>query len=278
MKKHKKMTVVTAAAAVLAVALRLWQRLTGFEEGTELAVSGHPAGICLPVVLVLTAAALVWLARELPGEWEQRPFLQVFGTGVSTRLMPVVMGVFLMAGSGLMQILFALAGNGMYYALQGDGMLALIQMSEVSPSETLLVGLTAVVSGVCLFPAAVACRRATEEEGVNGVWLLIPVIAMVVRLVLLYRVHSVNPVLQAYYVELLAVVCTAVAIYQLAGFVFGQGAPRWYSISSGLAVVLCAAAMADGQDLPGVLFYAGCVLSVLGFWGLYTREDPQTEE
>jgi len=170
-------------------------------------------------------------------------------------------------------------GGGLESVIQGDGMVAVVWMGSVSPRELLILGVLAVVSAVSLFPAVAACRHGNLNTGsFNGNCLLIPVICMVVRLVMLYRIDSVNPVLQAYYVELLAVVLAAMAFYQLAGFAFGQGKTRWYGVCSGLAVVLCMASLGDGHDVSGTLFYGGCALSVLGFWLLYRPEEASLEE
>ena len=278
MKDQKSLTAVMLAGGVVALALRLWQQMSGFEADTGLAVPGHPAGTALAAVLGVVALALLMLRRKLPGEKDGRAFEQVFATESAARLTLVVMGVFLMAGAGALQVLFAVMGGGLESVIQGDGMVAVVWMGSVSPRELLILGVMAVVSAVSLFPAVAACRHGKLNTGsFNGNCLLIPVICMVVRLVMLYRIDSVNPVLQAYYVELLAVVLAAMAFYQLAGFAFGQGAPRWYGLCSGLAVVLCMTTLGDAHDVSGTLFYAGCALSVLGFWLLYGQETALPE-
>lgn len=280
MKDYKNVFLVTAVGGVLALALRLWQQLAGFEADTGLAVPGHPAGIALAVVLAATAGVLVALSRRLPGQKDERAFERAFSTESVGVLTVVIMGIFLMAAGGALQVLFALMGGGLQGVLQESGMMmAVVWMGEASPREVLLLGVLAVVSAVCLFPAAAACRCHGDRpsRAVNGNLLLVPVMLLVVRLVMLYRINSVDPVLQAYYVELLAVVFVTLALYQLAGFAFGQGSLRWYSVCGGLAVVLCAATLADGHDISGTLFYAGCALSVLGFWLLYREAGPMPE-
>ena len=61
MKDYKNVFLVTAVGSVLALALRLWQQLAGFEADTGLAVPGHPAGIALAVALAVTAAVFALL-------------------------------------------------------------------------------------------------------------------------------------------------------------------------------------------------------------------------
>ena len=76
----------------------------------------------------------------------------------------------------------------------------------------LLVGLVLAVSqpAASLLPAVPACRIRPEGETrkpFQSPLLLVPVCCLVVRLVLTYRVVSVDPSLTDYYTELLAVVC-----------------------------------------------------------------------
>lgn len=279
MKYYKKMFLVTAIAGLLALALRLWQQFAGFEADTGLAVSGHPAAIALAAVLAAAAVVLVVLSRKLPGGRDAGPFEQAFSTESAAQLTLIVMGIFLMAAGGALQVLFAVMGGLQSVMQEGGMMVAVVWMGTVSPREVMILGILAVVSAVCLFPPAAACRRHEDRPGrsVNGNILLVPVVLMVVRLVMLYRINSVDPVLQAYYVELLAVVFVTLAFYHLAGFAFGMGSLRWYAVCSGLAVVLCIATLADGHDVSGMLFYAGCALSLLGFWLLYRNDEPVTE-
>lgn len=279
MKNQKKLALVTAAGAVAAVLLRLLQQLTGFEEHTGLAKTGHPAGILLPLVLAAAAVGVWLLSRGESRAAEDRPFAESFSTDAAAQLTVIVMGIFLMAVGGALQVVFGVMGSGLQNVVLSGGMMGLVWMGAVSPTEVLMLGLCAVASAVCLFPAAAACRRREGEElrTVSGELLLVPVVCMVVRLVLIYRINSIDPVLQAYYVELLAVVFVTLAFYQLAGFAVGQGRPRAYCICSSLALVLCAATLADGHDISGTVFYAGCGLTVLGFRLLYRGSLPAEE-
>ena len=280
MKEQKSLTVVMLAGGVVVLALRLWQTLTGFEADTRLAIPGHPAGAAVAAVLGVLALALLMLRNKLSVGRDERTFEQVFFTESAARLTVIVMGIFMMAAGGALQLLFAFMGGGLQSVLQEGGMmLSVVWMGEVSPKEVMILGVLAIVSAVCLFPAAAACRHGNlNTSDFNGSLLLAPVICLVVRLVMLYRINSIDPVLQAYYVELLAVVFTALAFYQLAGFAFGQGKVRWYGVCSGLAVVLCMTTLGDAHDISGTLFYGGCVLSVLGFWLLYRPEEAPLQE
>ena len=87
-----------------------------------------------------------------------------------------------------------------------------------------------------------------------------------IRLVLTYRLDSVNPVLAAYYVELLALVFLTLGFYRLSSFAYKAGRTRRFALYTSAAVVLCLAALADsGCTFPARLLYAGGAVTLLGF-------------
>ena len=102
----------------------------------------------------------------------------------------------------------------------------------------------------------------------QGSLLLVPVVCFVIRLVLVYRVDSINPVLSDYYLELLALVFLTLGFYRLSSFAFGAGRNDLFALYAGLAVILCLAELADGfgsSQLPITLFHAGGAVTLLGF-------------
>ena len=277
MSKQKKLCLVAAVGTVVTFLLRLLQQLTGFENDTGLAVNGHPAGLAV-VVLFAAAAVCAWVFSG-SCEKENRAFRDVFSTESAAELTVLVMGLFLMAAGGVFQVMFGVMGGGLERVLYRGGMMGVVWMGNMSPVEVLVLGVCAAAPAVCLFPAAAACRRREDGEvrSFRSELLLVPVVCMVVRLVLLYRVHSINPVLQAYYVELLAVVFVTLAFYQLAGFAVEQGRLRWYSVCTNLAVLLCVTTLADGHDISGMALYGGCALTLAGFRLLYREASPVEE-
>ena len=85
-------------------------------------------------------------------------------------------------------------------------------------------------------------------------------------LVLVYRVDSVDPALEAYYVELLALVFLTLGFYRLSSFAFGAGRTRRFALYTGAAVVLSLAALTDGAaGISSTLLYLGGALTLLGF-------------
>jgi len=109
------------------------------------------------------------------------------------------MGLFLLAASGVLDLLFGFSGAS---ALTGSGETVTVfvtaQGSQLfSGREHLVVGLLSVHSAASLLPAVPACRIRPEGETrkpFQSPLLLVPVCCLVVRLVLTYRVVSVDPV------------------------------------------------------------------------------------
>lgn len=130
----------------------------------------------------------------------------------------------LIAGLGLTETLL----QGVVSAADPSGMTSVVAISSsdgYSPQAHLILGVLDLVSAAGLFFAVRACgiKQRHNRLRFNGTWLLAPVLAMAVRLVLAYRVDSVNPALEAYYVELLALVFLNLAFYRFSSFSFGSG-------------------------------------------------------
>ena len=252
MKKYAVYPALALAGGAAAFALRLAQNRTGFEAGTGLPVAGNLWGRLLAGLLVVIILACLPLVRKLPAEAEgdSPDFHGAFSTQAPLLLTVLVSGVFLFAVSGLLELAAGLGLPG-----GSAGRLSL-----------LLGGLTLVSAG-CLFSALPACRRSAPEErrSVSGNLLLLPVGYLVVRLVTAYRTESINPVLEAYYIDLLALVFLTLAFYRLSSFAFRAGQTRRFLLYALPAVVLCLAALADSRSLYDTLFFAGGGVTVLGF-------------
>lgn len=275
MKHNLTFPALTLAGGAAAFVLRLLQVRTGFEAETGLPIPGNPWGTALIVLLLLLAAALVLLARKLPQESAALGFPQSFSTSSTGILTILILGVFLLGASGLLDLFSGLrSGVSMpadAYVVTADG----ISADGFSAKEHLVLGLLSLLSAASLFPAAAACRRPGSHESsdtprktVQGSLLLVPVVCFVIRLVLVYRVDSINPVLSDYYLELLALVFLTLGFYRLSSFAFGAGRNDLFALYAGLAVILCLAELADGfgsSQLPITLFHAGGAVTLLGF-------------
>ena len=270
MKKQLFLPVGSVAVGAVCFALRLLQNKTGFESSTGLPVPGNIPAIALLCLLGLTGAVLFFRTRT---QKNSLAFPADFSTQESALLTLPVMGILLLAVSGLLDA----------FAIARPGMIPLVETSS-SPSSQLLFGVSAIAASAALFYAVSACREHTEADskqgfsekelapGISSRHLLLAVPAcLVVRLVLSYRIHSVNPSLEAYYVELLALVVLTLAFFRLASCSVQPtpaGPLAWYSA---ISVILCLTVMADPLTLSARLLYVGCCLTLLGFLILQNR-------
>ena len=271
MKKHLILPALSVLGGAVAFLLRLLQNRTGFEPDTGLPIPGNVPGLALVVLLAVLAAALCVLVWKLPKEADPGPaFPQDFST-TDTRLLTLpVMGVLLIALSGLLDLAggfgITLGGPSLEDAyVLSAAMETYIPGPAFSQKALLLMGLLSLASAGGLFLSVLSCRP-REGRAANGTLLLIAPAALVVRLVLVYRVDSVDPALEAYYVELLALVFLTLGFYRLSSFAFGAGRTRRFALYTGAAVVLSLAALTDGAaGISSTLLYLGGALTLLGF-------------
>lgn len=265
MKKHA-LPFAALAGGLIALALRALQNKTGFEPETGLPIPGTPAAVALVLVLIALALIFLLLIRGLPKEEDPGPaFPEAFATESPLLLAVTVAGLFLMAAAGALDIWSGLA------AIDLEAGLLVI----VTPKARILMGGLALISALSLFPAAAACRRREESRPFDGKILLAAPVCMVVRLVLAYRVYSVDPVLADYCVSLLAMVFLTLAFYRLSSFAFQAGRTRRFAFYAAAAAALCTASLGDGGNLAGTLHFLGGGLTALGF--LLLRMDAGVE-
>lgn len=274
MKKPLLLPFIALVGGAAAAVLRLLQNTTGFEEGTGLPIPGNLPATALVILLVLLAAVLILLVRRLPEK--AAPAFPADFTARDPRLLFVPMaGLFLMGISGVLDLV---AGLGLTETLiqsavsaaDPSGMTSVVTISSpdgYSSQAHLILGVLDLLAAAGLFFAVRACGTKHRHSRLrfNGTWLLAPVLAMAVRLVLAYRVDSVNPALEAYYVELLALVFLNLAFYRFSSFSFDAGRTRRFALYACCAVVLCLAAFCDSSSLSARLLEIGAGLCVLGF-------------
>lgn len=268
---NKQLPLLAVLGGAAAFCLRLWQNRTGFESDTGLPIPGAPAGVVLPVFLAAIAVVLLLLVRRLPREADGDCLLpRDFSVEDSRLLFLPVAGILLMAAAGLADLYEGFGLGSLLAQLQAaaDPYAAVSSASVFSPGAQKLLGLLSLLSAGALFPAIAACRQGQRETDAfrSSPLLLVPPVALVVRLVLVYRVDSVNPVLGAYYVELLALVFLTLGFYRLSGFAFRAGRTRMFAFYACSAVVLCLASLADGGPcLSTLLLNLGGGTVLLGF-------------
>ncbi len=288
MKKQLLLPLAAAAGGIAALSLRLLQNKTGFEAATGLPVPGNTPGLALAALLVILAAVLFFLSRLLPAETENGPFFpENFRTESAGLVTLPILGIFLMAAAGALDIA---AGMSLVTALEsvgGQDGPALIWFAgnvaaglTLTPKARVLAGALVLISAVSLFPAAACCRRraGVRPRTVSPACLLVSPVCLVARLVLAYRVDSVNPALQAYYVEILALTFMTLAFYRLSSFAYHAARTRRFALYAGAAVALCLAALADAESLSALLLYGGGAVTLLGFLLLWLTQGQSVAE
>ncbi|WP_295581624.1 hypothetical protein [uncultured Oscillibacter sp.] len=278
MKKQLLLPLAAVAGGAAAFALRLLQNRTGFELGTGLPIPGNLPGIALAALLAALGVVLAALAGHLPKESAPGPaFPADFTTGDTRLLLLPVAGVFLLVLSGAADLFLGLGFLGqamgdLLSAADPSGMTSVVVLTSgggFSPRIHVLLGLLTLASAAGLALCAAACRRADPPRTVSGNWLLLMVANLVIRLVLTYRIDSVNPALAAYCVELLALVFLTLAFYRLSSFAFQAGQTRRFALYTGAAAVLSLASLADsGPAVSSLLLYTGSTAYLLGLLAL----------
>ena len=284
MDKRYALPLTAALGGAAACVLRLLQNHTGYEADTGLPIPGNFAALALAVLLAGLAAALALTAWLLPSEEAPGPVLPRDFSTENTGLLAIPMcGVFLLALSGLSDLAESLrmlpealvsSRHAIYGILRAGGL-------GFSPQGQVLLGALTLAAAVSLFPVLAGCRR---REGVPrhkapAAITLLPVAALVVRLVLTYRIDSVNPSLTMYYPELLALVFLTLGFYRLSSFAFQAGQTRRFGFYAAGSLVLCAASLADGSAyLSSLLLYAGGALTLMGFLLLRAANGLEAEQ
>ena len=218
----------SAAAAFL----RLRLLAVGFDAaGLPTAMSLDT--LALPALLAVAALVFFLLARKLPAQRE----------------LCADMGSYFSFQRSTVSVMLLVAGC---FALMASAAASLI-FSQRTAAELLLAAFLAAGAG-CLLASLFALRRGTDF---SGILLLVPVCALVLRLIFFYREHTADPVLRHFYVETLALAALTVLLLEFAAFAFRGGAPRLLMPLCFVSVILCAASLAARPALGELLFYAG---------------------
>ena len=263
MNKRLMIFPVLFAGGAVAFGLRLAQNLTGFEADTGLPVPGNLPGLVLPLFLAALGAGLFLLSRRLPQENPPGPsFPAAFCAPGMVPFLITLSGIFLMALSGLRDFFVSITALG---AVSGElpTMAAISLTGSQSPLSTLLLACTALGCALCAFLAVLRCKG-TLSGAFPSVFLLVPVVCLVVRLVLVYRLDSVNPVLATYYPGLLSIVFLTLGFFRLSSFAFQAGRTSPLVFYAAVSLVLGLVLLADDVS-SSALFSLGGGICLTGF-------------
>lgn len=230
--------------------LRLIQNRTGFDPETGLALPSA-AGTALIIALAILAAGELFLALRLSRE--KVDFAHHFAPPEKS-LTALIIGCMMLVAGG---ILLALEGVS-----TGGGIAPI-----VTGALALLTG------GGFVFLARQ--MRAWDEPDVTPT---LPSLFFGVFLTLtVYLPTASDPVLERYYLPVLAAAMAAYSFGRLAGFLRKESSPRGFTPVGDLAVMLSIAAIADGGRALSLLF-GGCALVLSVFLALQGGCIPSAEE
>lgn len=238
------------AQGLLLLVLRWMQLKNGFAPETGLPLRSFP-GIVLVIAILCFGALELFLALGVPKT--ARTYLNCLEPMQQRHLAPLAAGSLLLCAGGVL--------------LPGWDALAVAAAAAGA----------AAALGLILF--ARLLRQGAEPRVLS----LLPVMVFSVLFVLaVYLPEANNPVLERYYLPVLASCLAACSFYQLTGLACREGKLRWFDFFSNLAVPLCLAAMADCAGNPGkLLAFLGLALVLTVF--VLTRRDallpePEPEE
>lgn len=264
MKRCRTLTLLSVFLGAAGFFLRLLQNKTGFDVD-GLPISGNLPALALPLLLLLSGAALLLAVRPLEKGPLRRSFFQCFSGENAPLLTLAVLGIFLMAASGVLEIAFALSPQEQSI-LSADGMSVLVRSAGTVRSE-LIMGALSVIAAASLFPGAAACRRPLSPLPI-----LAAPVCLLIRLIFTYRLYSVDPVLAHYYPELLGLILLILGTYRLSGFAVQAGSPRIFTAYAALTAILALTLPADGIT-PVSLLLLGGAAALTAFALMYAPDE-----
>lgn len=247
--KALEQTVFVFTAGGFGVFLRWMQRQLAFDD----------KGLCGPsvfnVLLPLFILALVWLLKkrnkELLGKRRSMSELQEEALRNPGKLYTALRW----CCGGLMAL-------GGVLIIRGSETETLVRMLRV-------LGVLAILAGLCLalYLGAVNRPIGRKRRGLLCTITMAPVLLFAAWLVYDYRANSINSVVWDYLIEVLCVSTLMLAFFRLAGFAFGQAAPKkllfWLQFGCFMAVTALADERSMGMQL--ILLAAALLLALADF-------------
>ena len=194
------------------------------------------------MLLALSAVILFRMNSKLPKGPVEVPLSRLLNWNDKEGLFGILAGGCVMAFSGVLEI--ANAFGRTVTAVSADGM-EIVTVSAGTGRSGVVMGLLAVVAGICLLAGMAICRKTPDTE--PQILLAVPVL-LLARLIFAYRLYSVDPVLANYYLELLGLMLLILASYRLSGFAVQAGGPRMFGFYADLTAILAVTLLADGHS------------------------------
>lgn len=237
--------VCTLAAALAAAALRRWQLVSAFEEGTGLAIPGAQASVILLCLIVMVGAWFILLSMHQP--LTKRPW----SVGQAHRWDLV----FLDAGDPVYPILTVLAA---FLALASIPVLFIVGVEQWRLYQEMLAahlqppsnnGLLTLATAAGAFLAALGLLQMGRDglrpgrRGKGGFAAALPGVAGCIWLMESFRAHAANPVRWDYVPQIVAIVLGMMLYMDFAGMSAGAARPRRLLWMAGMTVILSAVSL-----------------------------------
>ncbi len=277
MKKNLLPPAVALAAGGVGLGLRKWQLAAGFEPETGLAIPGAPSAVALMAWSCLVAAALALLLWRMPAMPRQvdRAFP---AQGRSLFLTACVLGGFLLlVGCGAEAVTLSASGWELPETpanlRTAKGILLAVWANLLPLARLILGALGCLCTLLWTKGLARGDGRARESMAILELCLF-----FCAWLISDFRARTIDPVVQNYLYEALAILCALMALYSIAGYSFQTGKPRrtaWFCL---LGTYFSLVTLADGHSLADVCRYGFVILFLTAHAVLLLTAPEETEE
>lgn len=260
--KHRELTlpILSVVLGLLCAAVRRWQLATAFEGEAELVKPFAPASMVLLALLILSAAALFLLTRQVRvcKQLRKDPAPALSARGSLPVMLVLVTAAFLSLIAAPLLVRSGLEARAAYEAAKTyyDG--------SIPPGSNGLLTLISAATALLACPGLLMAAKAAYRDLDRGrMGVLLPVLNCCVWLMDTYRSHAANPIQWSYAPMLLAIICGALFYLDWAGFHAMDAKPRRLLWLAGMTVVLSAAALAGNRRLGDAVLLTSQLLSAM---------------
>lgn len=246
-------------------ALRKWQLAAGFEPETHLPIPGAPSAMLLALLAALAAAGILALC------WPNKQRLDTASALSKARdntvyLTAVVLAAFLLLVSGGFELLNFSAGGVQDSA--GENRITMVASAVLPPLRILFC-----VAGL---PSALLWGKALYRGGETKEKLSLLALCLLFCLWLItaYQTRAADPVIMDYVYEVLAIVCSLLGLYFIAGYSFQVGKPRRTVFFCLMGAFFSLVTLADAHSYAEMARYGFAVLFLPAHAALILNQPP----
>lgn len=243
MRKNFFPLILALLAGGAGFALRRWQLSAGFEAGSGLAIPGAPSALAAMGFSLFAMALFLFLSFQ---EEKRLTWDVAFAAGKQNTLAvtALVLAAMLLLASAGAEIITRSVNAPVTY--EGETAFARAASAALPPLRILLC----VGALPCIFLWARAIFRG--EGGQECLPVLEPCLIYCVWLISAYQLRAVDPVIQDYLYEVLAIVTFLLGAYFVAGHSFNNGKPRLTLLFCFAGIYFSLTTLADRHTLADI--------------------------